>query len=105
MYRMSRAEAPFLVHLAGRPGYLWNPEARVQEGFEGWKYEITFTDSLESREDDRDFFLLCAAGKAGTTVVPQIFCAWADNGGYMIGVLTMSTSRPLWSASRKFAMR
>lgn len=86
MYRMSRGDAPFLVHLAGRPGFLWDPEARVHEGFAGWKPEITFTESLESQDGSNDFFMLCATGKAGAETTSVVFCAFADHGGYMVGV-------------------
>jgi hypothetical protein len=87
MYRLSRGSTAFLVHLAARPGFVSNPAERVNEGFDGWRATMTFTESIESRDGKRSPFLLCATGKEGkTTVVPAVFCAYADHGGYLVAV-------------------
>ncbi|MBB5870723.1 hypothetical protein F4553_004102 [Allocatelliglobosispora scoriae] len=87
MYRLSRGDTAFLVHLAARPGFVGSPAERVNEGFDGWRATMTFTESIESRDGKRSPFLLCATGKEGKAiVVPAVFCAYADNGGYLVGV-------------------
>jgi hypothetical protein len=92
MYAKSGLDIGGLVYLAGRSKFILDPAALVNEGFDDWKDEITFTDSVESY-GDRSLFVRCAIGtpsvKRDQSRVPAVFCAWADQGGYMVGIFDM----------------